>query len=39
VFVVRPEQPARWRRVVEGDVAKEIARKLGPGVTVEGLAP
>ena len=39
VFVVRPEQPARWRRVVEGDLAKEIARKLGPDVTVEGLAP
>src|SRR6202451_4363164 len=39
VSVVRPDQPVRWRRVVEGDLAKEIARKLGPDVTVEGLAP
>ena len=39
VFVVREEQPARWRRVVEGDLAKEIARKLGGAVPVEGVAP
>jgi hypothetical protein len=38
VLVVRPEQ-ARWRTVVEGDVAKEVARKLGASVTVEGVAP
>jgi alkylated DNA nucleotide flippase Atl1 len=39
VFVVREEQPVRWRRVVEGDLAKEIARKLGGAVPVEGVAP
>lgn len=39
VIVVRPEQPARWRAVVEGDMAKEIARKLGPDVEVEGVSP
>ncbi len=39
VFVVREEQPARWRRVVEGNLAKEIARKLGGKVPVEGVAP
>ena len=36
VFVVRPEQHVRWRRVVEGDLVKEIARKLGPDVTGRG---
>jgi alkylated DNA nucleotide flippase Atl1 len=39
VIVVRSEQAARWRRVVEGDLAKEVARKLGPGVEVEGVSP
>jgi hypothetical protein len=39
VFVVREEQPARWRRLVEGDLAKEIASKLGGAVPVEGVAP
>jgi hypothetical protein len=39
VFVVRPEQSIRWRRVVEGDIVKEIARKLGPEFQVEGVAP
>jgi hypothetical protein len=38
VLVIRPEK-AGWRLLVEGDVAKEVARKLGPGVTVEGVAP
>jgi hypothetical protein len=38
VLVVRPEKSG-WRLVVEGDVAKEVARKLGPVVTVEGVAP
>jgi hypothetical protein len=38
VLVVRPEKSG-WRRVVEGDVAKEIAHKLGADVTVEGVAP
>ena len=39
VIVVRPEQPVRWRQVVEGDLVKEVARKLGPGVEVEGVSP
>ena len=38
VLVVRPEKFG-WRLVVEGDLVKEVARKLGPGVTVEGVAP
>ncbi len=38
VLVVRPEKVG-WRLFVEGDVAKEVAKKLGPGVTVEGVAP
>ena len=37
---VRPRRAARgWRRVVEGDLAKEIARKLGGAVPVEGSPP
>jgi hypothetical protein len=39
VIVVRPVEPARWRRTVEGDLAKEIARKLGSDITVEGVSP
>ena len=38
----RARGPAREGRVapfVEGDVAKEVAKKLGPGVTVEGVSP
>jgi hypothetical protein len=38
VLVVRPEKTG-WRLVVEGDVAKEVARKLGSDITVEGVAP
>ena len=38
VLVVRPEKVG-WRLFVEGDVAKEVAKKLGPGVTVEGVSP
>ena len=38
VLVVRPEKKG-WRLVVEGDVGKEVAHKLGAGVTVEGVAP
>lgn len=38
VLVVRPEK-AGWRLVVEGDVAKEVAHKLGGDVTVEGITP
>ena len=39
VIVVRAEQPVRWRQVVEGDLVKEVARKLGPDVEVEGVSP
>jgi hypothetical protein len=38
VLVIRPEKVG-WRLFVEGDVAKEVAKKLGPRVTVEGLSP
>jgi hypothetical protein len=38
VLVIRPEKVG-WRLFVEGDVAKEVARKLGPGVTVEAMSP
>ena len=38
VLVIRPEKSG-WRLVVEGDVAKEVAQKLGADVTVEGVAP
>jgi len=39
VIVVRIEQTQRWRQVVEGDVVKDISRKLGPDVHVEGVSP
>jgi hypothetical protein len=39
VIVVRTPQSKRWRAVVEGDMVKEIARKLGPEVNVEGVSP
>jgi hypothetical protein len=38
VIVIRPDQ-VRWRQVVEGDLAKEVARKLGPGVQVQAVCP
>jgi hypothetical protein len=38
VLVIRPEKVG-WRLLVEGDVAKEVAKKLGAGVSVEGVAP
>ena len=38
VLVVRQRQ-GRWRTVVEGDLAKDVARKLGSAVTVEGVTP
>jgi hypothetical protein len=38
VIVVRPEQP-RWREIVEGNLVKDISRKLGPAVQVEGVIP
>jgi hypothetical protein len=39
VIVVRPNQPARWRRTVEGDLVKEVAHKLRPDIEVEGVSP
>jgi len=36
VIVVRPEL-ATWRRVVEGDIVKEVSRKLSPEVQVRGV--
>jgi len=34
VVLVTPSQP-RWRRFVEGNLAREISRRLSPGTTVE----
>jgi alkylated DNA nucleotide flippase Atl1 len=39
VIVVRTEQTQRWRQVVEGDIVKDISRRLGPDVHVEGVSP
>jgi hypothetical protein len=39
IIVVRPEQPVRWRRVVEGDLVTEVVGKVGPDVEVEGVSP
>ena len=39
MIVVRTPHSKRWREVVEGDMVKEIARKLGPEVNVEGVSP
>lgn len=38
VLVIRPDKVG-WRLFVEGDVAKEVAKKLGSEVTVEGVSP
>jgi hypothetical protein len=39
VIVVRTDHTKRWREVVEGNIVKDIARKLGPDVHVEGVSP
>jgi alkylated DNA nucleotide flippase Atl1 len=39
VIVVRPDQPVRWRRVVEGDLVKEVAGRVAAAVQVEGVSP
>jgi hypothetical protein len=39
VVIVRKPQTARWREVVEGDVVKDISRKLGPDVHIEAVVP
>jgi hypothetical protein len=38
VIVVAPET-ARWRQFVEGNLAKDVARRLGSEVRVESMAP
>jgi K+-sensing histidine kinase KdpD len=38
VIVVAPET-ARWRQFVEGNLAKDVARRLGSEVQVESMAP
>jgi hypothetical protein len=39
VIVVRTAQTKKWREVVEGNIVKDIARKLGPDVHVDGVSP
>jgi hypothetical protein len=39
VIVVRTPQEKKWREFVEGDIVKDISRKLGPDVNVEGVSP
>jgi hypothetical protein len=39
VIVVRAEHTQRWRAIVEGDIVKDISRKLRADVHVEGMSP
>jgi hypothetical protein len=39
VIIVRTEQKKKWRAFVEGDIVKDVSRKLGPHVRVEGVSP
>jgi hypothetical protein len=39
VIVVRTPHTQKWREVVEGNIVKDISRKLGPDVEVEGVDP
>jgi hypothetical protein len=39
VIVVRTPQTKKWREVVEGNIVKDISRKLGSAVEVEGVDP
>jgi hypothetical protein len=39
VVVVRKPQEKRWREVIEGDIAKDIAKKLGPDIHLEVVNP
>jgi hypothetical protein len=39
VIVVRTPETKKWREMVEGDIVKDIARKLGSEVNVEGMNP
>ena len=36
VLVVTPEVP-RWRLLIEGDVARDVRRRIGKDVAVEGI--
>jgi nucleotide-binding universal stress UspA family protein len=36
VLVISPDAP-RWRRLIEGDTARDVRRRLGPVMTVEGI--
>jgi hypothetical protein len=36
VLVVTPET-AHWRKVVEGDVARDVRRRIPKDITVEGI--
>jgi hypothetical protein len=35
-LVVTPDAP-RWRRVMEGDTARDVRRRIGKQVAVEGI--
>ena len=37
VLVVSPEVP-RWRRLVEGDTARDVRRRIGKEAVVEGIS-
>ena len=39
VIVVRTAQTKKWREAVEGNIVKDISRKLGSEVNVEGVNP
>jgi hypothetical protein len=39
IVVVRKIESKKWRAVVEGDIVKDISRKVGPDVQVEGVSP
>jgi hypothetical protein len=39
VVLVRIPQKKKWRELVEGDIVKEVSRKLGSSVVVEGINP
>jgi hypothetical protein len=38
IVLVAPAQP-RWRRLVEGDLVRELGRRLPPGVSIEAVTP
>lgn len=38
VVLVAPAQP-RWRRLIEGDLVRELSRRLPPGTSIEAVSP